>query len=130
MPIRSPASIGGDLHSIGRHRKITAWQNNANRKVRAQADYQRLTTVIWHYGRSTLSSLRIAGVPQQIFDEFFISCRPENASERSPEPRKQSLAMQTAPVGLYLRTRIPPSLIAVPHRLVRCSPEVNPRQPD
>jgi hypothetical protein len=83
MPIRSPASIGGDLHSIGRHGKIPAWPNNANRKLLAQADYQPLTTVSWHYGRSTLSSLRIARVPQQIFDEFFISSRSENASERS-----------------------------------------------
>ena len=77
-----------------------------------------------------LSSLRIAGIPQQIFDEFFISCRPKNARERSPGPCEQDLATQTTPVGLYLRTEIPTLLIGVPQRLVRCSPGVNARQLD
>jgi hypothetical protein len=77
-----PRLAGGDFHSTRRIRKIPAWPNNANRKLLVQVDYKCLTTGIWHDVRSILSSLRIARVPQQFFDEFFISGRPNNGVER------------------------------------------------
>ena len=125
-----PRLAGGDFHSTRRIRKIPAWPNNANRKLLAQVDYKCLTTGIWHDVRSILSSLRIARVPQQFFDEFFISGRPNHGVEPLCLRHRDLRHVADNKFSYTFGHSLGPQPLALPQKALHSEPGTAARRPD